>query len=101
MLSPILHPASGVWTVGYIRNHTAKPMSREEIEAHIKEVAALRADKARLDWLEEHCEVMASTACAGSPLVEHNAFLNPDHAGKLRVEIDEARATYPVPPAAS
>lgn len=42
MLSPILHPASGLWLLGRIENHTAKPMSREEIESHIAEHNRLR-----------------------------------------------------------
>lgn len=37
MLSPILHPASGFWMLGRIEEHTAKPLTRAEIEAHIKE----------------------------------------------------------------
>jgi hypothetical protein len=41
-LSPILHAGSKQWMLGVIDNHTAKPMSLEEIEAHIAEHERLR-----------------------------------------------------------
>jgi hypothetical protein len=42
MLSPILHAASGLWMLGKIENHVAKPLSREEIDSHIAEYERLR-----------------------------------------------------------
>ena len=53
--------------------------------------AALLADKERLNWLDEHCELMVLTNSDGSDLFMHNAFLNPDKAGKLRSVIDAYR----------
>lgn len=62
MLSPILHPASGQWMLGKIEEHTAKPLSREELDALVSEVAALRAEKARLDHLETNLHDFRRTA---------------------------------------
>jgi hypothetical protein len=57
MLSAILHPASGTWMLGKIENHSAKPMSREEVEAHIMEHNRLLercAEQAALiQWMRE------------------------------------------------
>jgi hypothetical protein len=54
----------------------------------------LEADKTRLDWLDAECEVEVLTSCAGTPIVQHNAFLNPSHAGKLREQIDAAKKGF-------
>lgn len=61
MLSPILHAASGLWILGKIEDHVAKPLSSSEIDGVIAREIALRAeiaeltkDKERLDWLEAH-----------------------------------------------
>lgn len=43
MLAPILHPASSTWLLGRIENHTVKPMTRAEVEAHIEDYNRLRA----------------------------------------------------------
>lgn len=43
MLSPIFHPASRLWMLGKIENHTARPLTREEVEARITEHERLRA----------------------------------------------------------
>lgn len=43
ILAPILHPASGLWMLGKIEDHVAKPLTREEIEHHIAENNRLRA----------------------------------------------------------
>lgn len=42
MLSPVLHAASGYWFLGKIENHVARPLTEEEISAHIKEYDVLR-----------------------------------------------------------
>lgn len=58
-------------------------------------IAGLSEDKQRLDWLDSECEVEVLTSCAGTPIVQHNAFLNAEHAGKLREAIDAARKAQP------
>lgn len=63
----------------------------DQLQKLKRENAALRADKYRLDWLDEHCELMVLTNSDGSDLFMHNAFLNPDKAGKLRSVIDAYR----------
>ena len=70
------------------------PISYSDLE---RENAKRSDDAARLDWLDAHCEVVVLTSCAGSDLFGHNAFLNPETAGKLRDRIDETRVTYPAP----
>ncbi len=56
-------------------------------------MVAAHPDTERLDWLDAECEVMVLTACFGTPIVQHNAFLNREHAGKLRAAIDAAMRT--------
>lgn len=36
-LSMVLHVGTGTWSLGYVENHSARPMTKEELEAHIKE----------------------------------------------------------------
>lgn len=59
MLAPILHPASGLWLLGKIEEHTAKPLSREEIEDHIRREIVLRAE---VETLSERCKAMTKIA---------------------------------------
>jgi hypothetical protein len=59
MLSPIFHPASGLWLLGKIEEHTAKPLSREEIEAHIMREIALRAE---VETLSKRCAAVTKIA---------------------------------------
>ena len=53
--------------------------------------ATLLADKERLNWLDEHCELIVLTNCDNSDLFIHSTFLNQDKAGKLRSVIDAYR----------
>lgn len=52
ILSPVLN-LKGQWMLGYIENHTARPMSKEEIELHIEHVLALEEQVERLEKGEE------------------------------------------------
>ena len=74
-----------------VTHHFACDCREQKFKELKRENAALRADKKRLDWLDEHCEVVVLTNCDGSDLFIHNAFLNPDKAGKLRSIIDAYR----------
>lgn len=48
MLAPILQAASGRWLLGKIEDHTSKPLSLEEIEAHLAEHERIKAECDRL-----------------------------------------------------
>lgn len=107
MLSPILHHASGLWILGKIENHTARPLTQTEIAAVIsrevvlrEEVDQLTADKERIDWLETHSFTAYRTRDPedGQP-DGHFTVVNEDKRPRggcvqktLRAAIDEARA---------
>ena len=69
MLSPILHPASQTWMLGKIESHVAKPMTLDEIEAHILDYDRLRKlcdeQSAALKWAKELLE-QNGALCDGS-----------------------------------
>lgn len=81
-LQPVLHVASRQWMLGVIENHVARPLTKEEIDAHIKDHEHWRehsalSDKEYLqmsDWLIGNAELDLKTGLI-------------DHAAKLKERI--------------
>lgn len=48
MLTPIYNPHLNLWMLGKIEKHTAKPLSKEEVEEYIKERAQLSEDRQKM-----------------------------------------------------
>lgn len=93
-LSPILHPASQTWMVGKIEKHTAKPLTHDEVEAHIAEFNRLQKLVGELqnNLLNEKMSVRALEGCLERSRAECETLAR--QAGELRrrvLRVDSAR----------
>jgi hypothetical protein len=64
--------------------------AQRELEL-LRENAALRADKERMDWLAENTEITIKKVVSGFLIFEHNEIIWSEDKGKLREKIDAAR----------
>ena len=74
-LSPVLHIASGQWMLGQIENHAARPLTRDEIEAHIKEFDEVKSafERQRRNYIQLYYSVIGE-GCTTSDVKDIDAI---------------------------
>lgn len=80
ILSPVLHVASRQWMLGIIENHTARPLTLDEIDQHIKEFLTLQEQVKLLestyrDVRIQHSELIMAVACKFPGETRHQTAL--------------------------
>ena len=86
-LSPVLHPATGTWTLGEIRDHKARPLTRDEIEAHIAEYESLK--RLRVPGEELHSELDARVPSANCSCHLHPPCSDCVEWASARIALDD------------